>query len=70
MKFNFEIKYKKHKDGTFGMYYIGSVKNSPFISFAKTKDECTKQTLDMMAVFIEAFPKDYKKHFKKYGVLK
>lgn len=70
MKFNFEIKYKKHKDGTFGMYYIGSVKDSPFISFAKSKDECTKQTFDMIAGFIEAFPKDYKKHLKKYGVLK
>lgn len=70
MKFNFEIKYKKHKDKTFGMYYIGSVKNTPFISFAKTKDDCTKQTFEMIAGFLEAFPKDYMKYFKKYGMLK
>lgn len=70
MKFNFEIKYKKHKDKTFGMYYIGSVKNTPFISFAKSKDECTKQTFEMIAGFLEAFPKDYMKYFKKYGMLK
>jgi inorganic pyrophosphatase len=69
LKFNFEIRYTKGKDKSFGTYYISSVDNTPFIAQGKSKDDCTKQTFDMIAGFMEAFP-DYKKMFKKYGILK
>jgi len=68
MKFNFEIKYKKGKQKGIGTYYISSIKGTPFISQGKSKDDCTKQTLEMMAGFLEAFPKDFRKYFRKYGV--
>ncbi len=70
MKFNFEIKYKRGKDKSIGTYYISSIKGTPFISQGKTKEECTKDTFDMIAGFFEAFPKDWKKYLKQYKMLK
>ncbi len=70
MKFNFEIKYKKGKQRGIGTYYISSIKETPFITQGKSKDDCTKQTFEMIAGFFEAFPKEWKKDFKKYGILK
>jgi len=70
MKFKFEIKYKRGKDKSFGTYFISSIEGTPFIAQGKSKDDCTKQTFDMIAGFFEAFPKDWKKYLKQYGVLK
>ncbi len=70
MKFNFEINYKRGKDRTIKTYFISSIQGTPFIAQGKSKDDCTKQTFDMIAGFMEAFPKDFKKYFKEYGMLK
>jgi len=70
MKFNFEIKYKKGTGNTRRPYYISSIKKSPFIAQGKSKDDCTKQTFEMIAGFLEAFPKDYEKYLKQYKMLK
>ncbi len=70
MKFTFEIDYKRGKDKSFGTYFISKIKGTPFIAQGKTKDDCTKQTFDMIAGFMEAFPKDFKKYFKEYRMLK
>lgn len=70
MKFKFEIKYRRGKDKSFGIYFVSRIEGTPFIAQGKSKDDCTKQTFDMIAGFLEAFPKDYKKYLKQYGVLK
>ncbi len=70
MKFYLNITINKgslHRE--IGEYYISSIKGTPFISQGKTKDECIKNTFEMIAGFTEVFP-DYKKMFRKYRMLK
>ena len=69
MKFIFEIKYRRGKYGK-KTYFVSRIEGTPFISQGKTKDECTKDTFDMIAGFFEAFPKDWKKYLKQYKMLK
>ncbi len=69
MKFYLNITFNKGKDKSMPEYYISSIKGTPFISMGKSKDDCIKQTFEMMAGFMEAFP-DYKKMFRKYRMLK
>jgi hypothetical protein len=52
-----------------GEYYVSSIKGTPFVCQGKSKDDCTKQTFEMIAGFMDAFP-DYKKMFRKYRILK
>lgn len=69
MKFYLNIQFKKGKDKSIPEYYISNIKGTPFVSMGKSKDDCTKQTFEMIVGFMEAFP-DYKKMFRKYRILK
>lgn len=70
MKLYLNIQFRKgllHKE--IGEYYISYIKGTPFITQGKTKDDCIKQTFEMIAGFTEAFP-NYKKMLRKYRMLK
>jgi len=70
MKFYLNIQFKKGKDKEIGEYYIGNIKGTPFITQGTSKDDCIKQTFEMIAGFTQAFPEDYRKHLRKYRMLK
>jgi len=70
MKFYLNIKIRKglfHNE--MGEYYVSSIKGTPFVCQGKTKDDCIKQTFEMIGEFTKVFP-DYKKMFRKYRILK